>query len=335
VSDAEPVHRPAPGSESYLLSDPPSATEAANRRARIGFAFVLLAAVLWSLLAVFSTEAQRSGLSPVEISFWRAAGGGALFLIQVIATRQPRNVGRRDIGRLAGFAIVGVALFFAALNFTIRAGGVSLTFVLLYTAPAFVAIGAWPILGERPTRRGAMLVALVIGGVALVALGRGEGVRVSAESIGWGLTSGVAYSTYYLVAKPLFERLGVALTYSWAFLGGAVVLFPFVTFAEKSLRAWAALAAIVVLSTWGANLAYGTGVSLVPASGAVLVATIEPVLAVALGAVFYSERFAFTGLIGAALVVAAALISARTAGSAPSSGPDIGTAHGHADLDPS
>ncbi len=288
-----------------------------HRSSLVGYSLVLSAATLWSLLAVFSTEAQKQGLNPLEVSFWRATGAGTVFAAQSFfwqhahTTSALRRLRLGDAVRLLFFAVVGVALLFASLNFTIRAGGVSLAFVLLYTAPAFVAMGAWPILGERPTSRTAALVATVSAGVALVASSRGEGINVTATSLSWGLCCGLAYSTYYLVAKPLFARLGVALVYALASLIGGVVLLPLVPFTHKTLTAWVFLAAIVVLSTWAANLAYGTGVSMVPASKAVLVATIEPVFAAGLGAAFYGERFGAVGFLGAGLVILAALMSVR------------------------
>ncbi len=53
---------------------------------------------------------------------------------------------------LASFALVGVTLLYTSLIFAIETGGISLAFLLPYSAPALVAILAWLLLGERLTR---------------------------------------------------------------------------------------------------------------------------------------------------------------------------------------
>ncbi|WP_297849434.1 EamA family transporter, partial [uncultured Desulfovibrio sp.] len=47
-----------------------------------GYIWILLAAFFWSLIGVLSKLCMSAGVSPLETAFWRAAFGGALFLIQ-------------------------------------------------------------------------------------------------------------------------------------------------------------------------------------------------------------------------------------------------------------
>jgi drug/metabolite transporter, DME family len=139
--------------------------------AATGYLLVLTAAVLWGLLGVFSRAVLDAGVAPLEIAFWRAVIAGAAFglhaaLVGRLRLRPRAAGGGRDLAALAGFALVGVTLFYAALSLAIDAGGISLAFVLLYTAPAFVTLLAWPLLGERIGRRKLALVALALAGVA-------------------------------------------------------------------------------------------------------------------------------------------------------------------------
>ena len=282
---------------------------------RRGYLLIVLAASLWGLIGVYSRYIGKEGVRPIEIAFWRAALSGVLFGLRSRRERA-RPVLRADLPRVFAFAALGVALFYGSFNLAIDAGGLSLATVLLYSAPAFVALLAWPMLGERPTLRTLGMVAVVLVGVALVAAGSGTGVVVSPGSVAWGLSAGFGYSSFYWLAKPLITTYSTATIFAYAMPIGALLLLPFVDFRDKSATAWAWLAALVLFSTFGAYLAYGLGIRVVDGSRAVLVATVEPVVAVVLAAVLFGERFGLRGVLGSACILAAAFFAARPASAA-------------------
>ncbi len=284
-----------------------------------GFVLVAFAAVLWALIGLFSRAVLDRGVAPLEIAFWRAALAGLAFVLHAALVGRLRLRHGRDLARLAAFALFGVTLFYAALVLAIETGGISLAFVLLYTAPAFVTLLAWPLLGERPTHAKLALLVLALLGVALVAAG-GEGargVRVSPASLSWGLAAGVAYASYYLFGKWVLARYAPVTVFAVVLPIGALGLAPFVTFAPKDPAVWALLAALALLSTYLAYLVYYTGLREVEASRAVLVATVEPVVAAALAAAVYGERLGALGVAGAAAILAAAVLASRQRSAAP------------------
>lgn len=136
-----------------------------------GYLLVFAAAVLWGLIGVFSQGILDAGVGALEIAFWRAALAGALFAAHARLTGQLKLAGARDFGALAAFAGVGVTLFYAAYTLAVQTGGVSLASLLLYSAPAFVALAAWALLGEALTLSKLGLLALTLVGVALVSQG--------------------------------------------------------------------------------------------------------------------------------------------------------------------
>lgn len=286
---------------------------APNRRsdARTGYLLVLLAAATWSLIGVFATKARRLGIEPLEIAFWRAAIGGSLFVAHA-GFHSERRPAQKDFGRVGALGFIGVAAFYVCSNLATTTGGVSLAVVLLYTAPAFVTLLARPMLGEAWTRSKLVVVAVVLFGVAMVAASGGSGLRVSASSVGWGLAAGLSYSSIYLLGKPLFERSSAVGVYAIAMPLGALLLLPFVTFHHKSGAAWGWLIVLGALSTYGGHLAYGRGIASIEASRGVVVATVEPVLALVWGATFFGERFGALGLVGSVCIIAASLLATLT-----------------------
>ncbi|MDL2344929.1 DMT family transporter [Deinococcus sp. MIMF12] len=268
---------------------------------------ILTAAVLWGLLGILGKGAQGAGVGALEVAFWRAALGGGLFALHAGLTRAglPRG---RDLGVTGLFGVVGVSVFYGAYQLAVRTGGASLASVLLYTAPAFVALLGWGLLRERLGGREALAVAGTLGGIALISLGGGQGVTVTGAALGWGLLSGLTYSLYYLYGKAFFGRYAPTALYAVALPVGALGLLPFVEFSAKTPAAWASLAGIAVLSTYLAYLAYSAGLKHLPATRASVIASLEPVVAAGLAAALFGERLSALALGGAALVVGAALV---------------------------
>ncbi len=279
-------------------------------QAPTGYGLVFVAAVLWGLIGLFSRAILDAGVGALEIAFWRAVLAGGAFVLHAAAVRRLHVRTAGDAAALAAFAVVGVTVFYASLNLAIDAGGVSLAFVLLYTAPAFVAVLAWPLLGERLTRRKASLVLLAALGVVLVARAGGGGVHATPAALAWGLTAGASYATYYLFGKWVLHRYAPVTIFAVVLPLGALGLWPFVDFVAKDPAVWAWLAALGLVSTYLAYLVYYTGLRATEASRAVLVATVEPVVAAALAAAVFGERLGGVGWLGAGLILAAAAAAA-------------------------
>ena len=184
------------------------------------------AAVLWALLGPFTNELFDEGVDAATIAFWRAAIAGALFVGHGVVTRSLVRPTGRELALLAGFGLVGVAVFYTALPEAVDAGGVGLAAILLYTAPVYVAIASRLLFGDRLDRRRVALIVATLVGVALVAIGAGGSVARPAAAVVWGLIAGLTYSSYYLVGRLLGPAFGPAATYAIAFPLGAVALAP-------------------------------------------------------------------------------------------------------------
>lgn len=289
---------------------------------RAGYLCIIAAAALWGSLGIASRGVLAAGVSPVELSFWRATIAGALFTAQAVYRRRV-YVDRADAGAVAAFAAIGVALFYLSYQFAVRDGGAALAAVLLYTAPAWVAIASALWLREPLTRRTAVAIALTLAGVACVALGTGgrggiggdARLHAGAAAIGWGLCSGLAYAAYYLFGRRYFARYDPPTLFMYALPLGALMLLPFVDFAGKGATTWGWIVYLAVVPTWVALQLYGAGLRRLEATRAATVATIEPVVAAALAYAVWGELLAPVAYLGAALVLAGVVTSAQGTGS--------------------
>lgn len=290
--------------------DTPSAEHEISSAAR-GYFLVLLAAALWATLGViYKYLSNTYGVPPLAVAAFRAGLGGLLLLVGLGLVRPTWLRVNRQAARIAIiYGVFGIALFYAVYINAILTAGVAVAAVLLYTAPAWVALIAWRFLGERLTRLHLVALALTLAGSALVAQAyRPELLRLNLIGIVWGLLSGLTYGLW-----SVFNKVGVRHTNPWTLqcygmLAGAAVLLllqpaaPLRTAVLSPATAgW--LLALALGPTVGASVAYAAGVRHVPVSIASLVATLEPVLAAVLANLVLGETLSPGQVAGGCLIL--------------------------------
>lgn len=292
-------------------------------RAYSGYFFIILAAFFWALIGPVARFSFGSGLDPLELGFWRAAIGGGLFFIHAAVQRDLTVRSKRDLCIFLLFGAFSMGGFFACHQIAIKEGGAALAAVLLYTAPAWVAIFSRVLFKEWLTKAKTLAIALSLVGVALISLsspdpemldgvaaagGTAASAAVSYTGLLFGLLAGFLYSTHYIFTKNFLAVYKTYTLYGYSALAGAVVLFPFVNFATKSATDWAVAICLGAVCTYGAYIAYCAGMRRLEATRAAVIATMEPVIATALAWWIWDELFGFGGWIGSVLVLAAVLI---------------------------
>ena len=117
----------------------------------MGYLYLLLAAFLWGLIGPVSRLAFEEGLTPLAVAFFRASVAWVFFGLHALLLRQVR-VERRDALPFLLFGLVGVSLFYGSYQLAVVYGGAALASVLLYTAPAWVALLSLVVLKEGRVR---------------------------------------------------------------------------------------------------------------------------------------------------------------------------------------
>ena len=125
-----PARKLRPSEENVYGSDPKQMT---------GYLYVLAAAVLWSLIGLFSKICMEEGLCAAGGGLWRALLGGICFL-----PKRASAAGRASREARAVLLPFGknwsISVFFSSLQISIQLSGAAMAMVLLYTAPAWVAV---------------------------------------------------------------------------------------------------------------------------------------------------------------------------------------------------
>lgn len=278
-----------------------------------GYFLVLLAASLWATLGIiYKYLATDYGVPPLAVAAFRAGLGALLLAAGLLVWRRPwLRISSAGLRVSVAYGVAGIALFYATYINAILTAGVAVAAVLMYTAPAWVAIIAWRFLDEHLNRTHVLALGLTLAGSALVAqVYRPELLRINVQGVMWGLLSGLTYGLW-----SVFNKVGVRHTNPWSLqcygMGvGAVVLLLFQPFsplahALQSPSAVGWLLAMAIGPTVGASVAYAAGVRSIPVSVASLVATLEPVLAAVLAFLILGERLSLGQIIGGLLILSA------------------------------
>ncbi len=162
-------------------------------------------------------------------------------------------------------------------------------------------------------------IGLVVGAFDLGAL------EVTPFVLATGLLSGLTYGLYSIFGKPVAGHLGPATVLSYALGFGAVLLvvaaFPTLgTLAGLPLWSYALLFVLAVVHTTLAFALYTFGLRRLEAGRAAIVATVEPVVAGALGVFLLGEELTTLKVLGALLVLSGAALAQVGPGTAVSPG---------------
>ena len=285
-----------------------------------GLLYVLAAAFMWGMIGVFTKYILAEGISALEIAFWRASIAWVFFLIHAVIAGQAR-AHRSDLPALFGFGFICVTMFYGAYQLAIRDVGIALAAVLLYTAPAWVALLSCIVLKERMTATKTVCVAMTIIGVACISLGpqlmSGSSMDLNGFGLMAGLVSGFTYALYYIFGKKFLYRYPTPTIFVYALPFGAVLLLPFIDFAPKSAQAWMLLIGLALVTSYGAFSVYYAGLKRMEATHASVIATFEPVVAAVFAYVLFGEKFSLPGYFGSSLIIMAVLLVILTKRKAP------------------
>lgn len=231
----------------------------------------------------------------------------------LLTRRAMLRISRRALAFYVVYGLTGIAAFYILYAQAVIQTSVTTGVVLLYTAPAFVAVMAWRVWGEPMTARKLGALALAFTGCALVARAYDPAALVlNVAGIIIGLGAGFTYALYTVLSKFVLTRHSnwTALTYALVF--GGLFLAPLQTRASLAPLAlhpavWLVLLGLAIGPTLGSLTLYNLGLKQVPASNASLVAMLEPVVASILAFVFLGERMEPLQLLGGGMVLGGAI----------------------------
>ncbi|HSE05419.1 MAG TPA: EamA family transporter [Methylomirabilota bacterium] len=294
----------------------------------LGLFLIAVAAASWGTTgATMTLLARDAAASPLLVGWSRlaiaapvlvlAAAGAARFGTAPVTRR--RWPSRADLPLCAALGLAMAAYQVCYFRAVTLVGVAPAALLAICSAPLLIAVLAALFLEERLTPRVRLSLGMAIAGTALLVVGPRDFGEIAGH-VGVGallaLGAGVSYAVYAVAAKGLLARVAPLAVAAITFALAALFLAPALLGETAPGRAigsgWPLLLYLGLGPTAGAYALFTVGLGRVPATGAGIVALVEPLTATTLGLVVFGERLGPLGTSGALLLLASlALLTTR------------------------
>jgi len=296
-------------------------TSAAGNRAQ-GFAMLAFTATAWGL----NWPVLKFALAEFHPFTFRAMTGlaGVGLLLALAVLRGDRL--RPPAGQWGWLALSGV------LNVTSMMGLATLALLWLqaseavivaYTMPIWTTLLAWPILGERPSLRGLLGLALGFAGVLILVAGQvfgAEAAALASKLPGFALITGTAlmFALGTIVTKRHPILMPPVPMVAWQIAFGMLPLLIAAVLLERwdvsgaGTWGWISLIYVVVIALCGSYLAWFRALRLLPASTAAVGILLVPVIGVLSSAVVLGEPLGVRHVLSLVCTVTGVALASRS-----------------------
>jgi len=291
----------------------------ARRRPGTGLLYLITSGLLWGTGGLTGSLLSRvAGLSAMSVAACRLTAGGVLIVAFLTVTGRRWPVGRAAWTRVA---VIGVlAALYQSCYFTaVALTSVALaTLVTIGTAPVIV-LGVYRATGRRSGRLAPVAACLALTGLGLlVGLPSGFAETAVLASAGMAVLAAAGFAAVTLTGVRPVPGLDELTVTGFAFTLGGLILMPLaaalggLTF-RLGPEAVGLLLALGLGPTAAAYTLFFRGLRTTAASTATLLTLLEPLTGAILAAFVLGQRLSATGIAGAAILVAAVLVTVRDA----------------------
>ena len=279
------------------------------------FLSVLTAATLWGFMGLFRRVLGNAGVESAGMIVLRCGTAAMLFLVTVLL-RNPSalKVRLKDLWCFLGTGICSMLFFTYCYFRAIELMSLSVSAILLYTAPVFVVLLSAVLFDEPLGRKKLIAVGVAFVGCCFVS-GIGQGTAVTAVGVLFGLGAGIGYALYSIFAKFAIDRGYNNLTinlYTHGFAAtGATLLWGakdplMIAVSSSELMAWTL--AMGALTCFIPYLLYTYSLRGLEAGKASVYANVEPVVATLVGVTVFHEILTVGAILGMVLILSAVLM---------------------------
>lgn len=271
---------------------------------------MIIASIGWGSSGIFIFKIiEIGGLSPVGLAFWRDLVSSFVLLIGLLVVNPKLlRVKKADLPWLIGMGVISIGIFHIFWNIAVLRLGASLATVLQSNAPIIVTMLAWVLFKEELSVKKMLAIMAAVGGTVLAAgmIGQ-QDLQIDPVGIWVGLGAAVTYASLSLFGKKLSGEYSFWTITFYIFAIGTVTIFLFQGGRPdpwpigSGILPW--MLGFVLMSTMVGFALYTKALSMLPASVAVIVSTVEILSASILSAIFLGERMGLWQILGAALII--------------------------------
>ena len=276
-----------------------------------GYLSIFIAALFWGssgTAAKFLFEHDVSPLLVVESRVIIAAVFLATFFI--VANRQMLRINPGDLKDFALLGIIGVAGSNYTYYMAIQVTTVGIAILMQYTAPVLVALYMVMTKQEKISRIKILAIVLSLAGCAVMLGAFNPDVHITTFGIILGTLSAFCFAFFNIFNKVASKHYSVWTALTYTLLSTSAFWIILDLFVHEGIRVvnfneFTTLAVFSFTSVLIPYFFYFSGLRLLLPSTAVIVSTLEPVVAIVTAFVFLGETLRLLQVTGGVLVILA------------------------------
>ncbi|NYE29021.1 drug/metabolite transporter (DMT)-like permease [Rhodanobacter sp. K2T2] len=272
-----------------------------------GAVFAMLATILIWAYSWIVMKQVLAYAGPFDFAALRYLLGAAVLFIVLVIARQPLRP--PPLLLTIGIGVFQTAAFQGLGQWALRTGGAGHVALLAYTMPFWAVLLAWLMLGDRPTRR--HVIGLALAAVGLLCIIEPWRAMGSVASTALAIAAGICWAVGTVLTKRMFLRHkpSVLNLTAWQMLAGGIALGIVALLVPQRPIAWtgaliAGVAYSVVIASSIAWWLWSIVLQRLPTTVASLSSLGVPIVSVLLAWGILHERPSLIEWVGIAFVVA-------------------------------
>ena len=276
-----------------------------------GYLCGCISSASYGLIPLFAIPIMRKGMDIDSILSYRFVCASAVMCLMLLLRGVSLKITRKELLTLVLLGVVfSGSSQFLFLGYNYMSVGVAST--ILFTYPAFVALIMFAVFKERIGWITQLSILLAFVGVALLYMGDDITGKISFLGIIIILLSALSYALYMVIVnKSCVKNMdGTKLTcYAMFFSAVVFTLKAFITDGHieqfPDMRCVADLVCLAIVPTAVSGITMAYGVKYVGSTATAVLGAMEPVTAVLVGIIAFSEPFTLNLAAGIALIIGA------------------------------
>jgi drug/metabolite transporter (DMT)-like permease len=266
--------------------------------------FIILAAICWGMIGIFTRQLTAAGLSFIEITSARSIiVTVCLFTFLFISKKREIRIKIKDSWVFICMGGFGIVLNNICYFNTIELMTLSAASIVIYTAPYMVMIMSALLFKERITlqKSSALLIAFI---GCVMTVGLIDSNDISIMGIMTGLGSAFGYALYSIFGRIALRRYNPLTVTAYTFAVASIMLIPFSDVGKVIMLMYENTVTMRNVLILGVCLtvipfvSYTKGLKDIEASKASIIAFIEPLTAAASGITIYGEMLSPIKILG-------------------------------------
>ena len=253
----------------------------------------------------------NTDLAPGQVAVWRFAIAAPLMWLFTLSSKKKVAVPARQTWGLVGLGVVFSAASLLALLSLGRLSS-SLYVILVYIYPSLVVI--YSLVAKRPVSQLWWLgIPMTLVGLVLTVFDFSQSLQVDGLGVILSILNGVVLAVYNIFGERIFNRIpdrqvGTTWIITSAMVVGCLFGLIFGFNPPDTLQGWLLLISLGIFGTMVPILTLNYGIQMLGAAQSSVIMTLQPVLAVILSTIIFSDVLSLQQWLGGILVILAILL---------------------------